>query len=84
MLAPSVSLKIVLSLKFTRCFERVVYLICVVLIWDHFNEFWLQLFSIVFGLMCPVYGVFNQSWCAVLLVVLCIIEQLIRSFVSLR
>ena len=84
MLAPSVSLKIVLSLKFTRCFERVVLQVRVVLIWKHFSEIRLPFFSIVFGLMCPVDDQSNQFCCAVLLVVLCIIEQLIRSFASLR
>ena len=84
MFAPSVSLKIVLSLKFTRCFERVVLLVCVVLIWNHFSEFGLQLFSIVFGLMCPMDGGIVLFCCAVLRVVLCQIEQVIRSFVLIR
>ena len=84
MFGTSVSLKIVLSLKFTKCFERVVLLACVVLIWDHFNECWLHFFSVVFGLMYPVDTETNQFCCVVLRVVLGIIEQLIRSFVLFR
>ena len=49
-----------------------------------FNEFWLYRSSVVFGLMCPPHGDLVLFCYVVLLVVLCIIEQLIKSFVSLR